>query len=282
MTPCSLHTRNLPPEGWHASLDLSLRPGPGKTLLGKTVRFGPLTVQQPFYPEGDVCNLYLLHPPGGLVGGDRLELTVRLEKGSHGFITTPGATKFYRSSGRSATQEQIFHLDSGSVLEWFPQETILFDHAVAGIDTIVNLAPDAIFMGWEILCLGLPAVKQRFESGKLISKMCIRQNAIPVFMDRLQINHAKDLDAPAGLKGFPVCASFWATGVNEALFVKVRDTVLPGSHILFGMTQINDILVARCLANNPQDVRDVFTQIRQNIRPKLTGKSACTPRIWNT
>lgn len=292
MTPFKPGKTSLDTQGWHACLELSLEPETektkvgktqsGKTRLGQTSRFGPLTVQQPFYPEGDVCHLYLLHPPGGLVGGDCLELTVNSNKNSTAFITTPGATKFYRSQGLAATQKQTFNCDCQSVLEWFPQETILFDHAVAKIETIINQESDSIFMGWDILCLGLPAIKQRFESGKLVSTVCIRQNDIPVFVDRLGINHAKDLDAPAGLRGFPVSASFWATGVNDTLFKKIQTAVKPDKHQLFGATLINDILVARCLVNSPQEAKDLFIQIWKDLRPELTGQPICAPRIWNT
>lgn len=272
----------LDPQGWRASLELSLQPGLGKTILGPTIRSGPLTVQQPFYPEGNVCHLYLLHPPGGLVGGDCLELDVKLQKKSHAFITTPGATKFYRSSGRTALQKQVFSIDNNAVLEWFPQETILFDQAVAKINTVVDLTDDSTFIGWDILCLGQPAVKKRFESGNLTSSMCIRKNGLPVLMDRLHINSAEDLDAPAGLRGFPVCASFWATGLNKELFQKLQRIIEPKQNMLFGMTHIDDLLVARYIGDSPQQARDIFTLIWERIRPKLTGKDICMPRIWNT
>jgi urease accessory protein len=90
-------------KGWQASLALQFCHTPEKTLLHSAHHVGPLTVQRPFYPEGETCHLYLLHPPGGIVGGDSLDITVRLDAKSHTLITMPGASKFYRSSARRLT-----------------------------------------------------------------------------------------------------------------------------------------------------------------------------------
>jgi urease accessory protein len=109
------------PAGWQARLELGLAQWAGRTVLAHKRHFGPLTVQRPFYPEGGPCHIYLLHPPGGVVGGDRLEIAVEVGEGAHALITTPGATKFYRSAGPRAHQIQHLSVAGGGVLEWFPQ-----------------------------------------------------------------------------------------------------------------------------------------------------------------
>src|SRR3954471_15398906 len=86
--------------GWEASLDLEFATQGTRTFLARRASVGPLVVQRPFYPEGDVCHVYVVHPPGGVVGGDRLDLNIRARSGAHALITTPAATKFYRSDGR--------------------------------------------------------------------------------------------------------------------------------------------------------------------------------------
>src|SRR5262245_14402851 len=116
--------------GWLASLDLEFARSGSRTVLARRSHVGPLIVQRPFYPEGDVCHVYLVHPPGGVVGGDTLELRARVHDGAHALITTPAATKFYRSEGRMARQVQDIALDA-AIFEWLPQETILFADAHA-------------------------------------------------------------------------------------------------------------------------------------------------------
>ena len=86
------------PAGWVARLALRFEQRAGRTVLAHRSHEGPLAVQKPFYPEGDVCHVYLLHPPGGVVGGDRLTIEIEVASDAHAVITTPAAGKFYRSA----------------------------------------------------------------------------------------------------------------------------------------------------------------------------------------
>ncbi len=95
----------------------------GRTRLVERTHTGPLVVQRPFHPEGDPCHVYLVHPPGGVVGGDELRIDVQVDAGAHALITTPAATKFYRCDGRVSSQTQELRA-AGATLEWLPQENI--------------------------------------------------------------------------------------------------------------------------------------------------------------
>jgi urease accessory protein len=267
--------------GWHASLDLYLEKKEDKTVLAKTNRKGPLTIQQPLYAEDGTCHIYLLHPPGGLVGGDRLDLEVYAGENSHTLLTTPGATKFYRSSGPEAVQTQTLTVAAGSVLEWFPQETILFEGANGHLMTTVHLAPEAVFMGWEILCLGLPALKKTFDRGQLNASITLFNDSIPLLFEKLKVESKKDLAGPAGLRNQPVSATFWAYPVQEPLFRQVQDTTPPLEEN-FGMTLMDDLLVARYLGDHSGQAKEQFETLRQALAPELTGRQAAVPRIWNT
>src|SRR5690606_30424398 len=115
-----------PDDGWRAELALRFELRGPRTVLAGRRHYGPLRVQRPFYPEGAPCHTYVLHPPGGVVGGDRLHMDIRLEPGSHALLTMPGATKFYRSAGATSLLQQHFHVGEDAVLEWLPQDNILF------------------------------------------------------------------------------------------------------------------------------------------------------------
>ncbi len=138
-------------DGWQAMLELSLQKINGKTCLIPQQRLGPLTVQRPFYPEGEVCHVYVLHPPGGVVGGDRLKLAINARPGSHGLITTPGASKFYRSAGKTAQLHQQFNVTENAILEFLPLESIYFPATELSSKISVNLHATAKFA-----CLGDP------------------------------------------------------------------------------------------------------------------------------
>ena len=130
--------------GWKAALNLGFEKPQDKTVLANRSQSGPLTVQRPFYPEGDVCHLYILHPPGGVVGGDELHINVDLKKQASTLITTPGATKFYRSTrldegGKLSQQIQTLKVADNCALEWFPQENIFFNGTHTHLSTRVEL-----------------------------------------------------------------------------------------------------------------------------------------------
>ena len=155
-----------PNSTWEAKLCLGLTAKNGKTILSTRRHEGPLAIQRPFYPEKNAtCHLYILHPPGGIVGGDALAVEVECESGTSTLITTPAANKFYRSAGLTAWQTQLLEVGSNAVLEWLPQETILFDGCQVRSKTIVKLAEDAKFFGWEIVSFGRPACKELFTKG---------------------------------------------------------------------------------------------------------------------
>ncbi|MBM4202088.1 MAG: urease accessory protein UreD, partial [Gammaproteobacteria bacterium] len=142
--------------GWNAELELRFAPGHGKTVIAHRRHVGPLLVQRPFYPEGPVCHVYLLHPPGGVVAGDTLGIDVDAANGSAGLVTTPAAGKFYRSASGLARQSVSLRVADGASLEWLPQETIVYQGARVRSRITIELEAGARFVGWDVVALGRP------------------------------------------------------------------------------------------------------------------------------
>jgi len=268
--------------GWSAGLDLGFERRGERTVLARKRQFGPLTVQRAFYPEGGACHLYVLHPPGGVVGGDRLEVDVHARSGAHALITTPGAAKFYRSAGPWALQRQRLTVDEGGVLEWLPHESILFPGAMLGVRIQVELAGDARFIGWEIQSLGRPVIGERFDSGSADLRIDVSREGRPLLSERLRVRGQSDLDGPSGLRGFPVAASFLASGAGPQDVDAAREGLGMPSGTPFAMTLVEDLLVARCLAGSVEPVHRIFVALWGILRPRLLGREACAPRIWAT
>ena len=268
--------------GWTGRLDLKYGVKKGRTILIGNSHSGPLMVQKPLYPEDDVCHTCILHPPGGVVGGDRLEIDVKVDRGASALITTPGATKFYRSSGKTAVQDQRLTVADQGMLEWFPQENILFPGAKTCIRTRIELAPTALFIGWEILCLGLPVNNEPFTIGRADTTLALNRDNRPVFLDRLRVKNKDDPTAPAGLRGFPVCATFLATTDNGKLLEPLRSLACREEKALFGVTLMDGLLVARYLGFSTFAARALFIAIWQQLRPHIAKRVACPPRIWAT
>ncbi|MCG7957898.1 MAG: urease accessory protein UreD, partial [Candidatus Thiodiazotropha taylori] len=179
--------------GWHAQLKLGFRKTVNRTILSERFRQGPLSVQRALYPEADLCHIYLLHPPGGVVGGDRLDIQVDVTPQANALITTPGAAKFYRSLGPIAHQQQRLDVCGGS-LEWFPQENILFPSAQVELSTEIRLRDGARFIGWEINCLGRPAINERFDPGEADFKFSLWRDDQPLLIERMLIKDRPGLD----------------------------------------------------------------------------------------
>ena len=182
--------------GWKADLQLTFSQasaGIRRTVLSKRRFFGPLVVQKPFYPEQDVCHVYLLHPPGGIVGGDNLKISLDLQPSAHSLLTTPGANKFYRSEDYAAGVEQTFDIGADACLEWLPQESIFFNGSNAQIRSRFNLHPTGKLITWEILCFGRPASDESYQRGLINQRLELFLQQKRCFTDHLMVGVAASL-----------------------------------------------------------------------------------------
>ena len=276
------HSRPNPDSlsGWQASLSLGYQSRDQGTVLAHRQRQGPLTIQRSFYPEGPVCHNYLLHPPGGIVGGDRLQLDVRVESGAHALITTPGAAKFYRSAGATATVEQRLTVENAATLEWLPQENILFPGAQARMKTRIDLAADSRFLGWEVHCLGRPVIAERFSHGRADLGLELWIDGHPVLVERLRLNQERDLHGAAGLRGKPVTATLLASGADAAILATVQEYL--GQCPYAAATRLDQLLVIRFLGDDTSVLLALLRELWALLRPAVIGVPACPPRIWAT
>ena len=268
-------------EGWQAGLRLGFRAGPPRTVLAERQRHGPLAVQRAFYPEGDICHVYLLHPPGGVVGGDQLNIDVRLGRGASSLVTTPGATKFYRSAGPLARQIQTITMQSGARLEWLPQENIFFPGAEVALETRIELHGDARLALWEIQCLGRPVIGEGFESGHIDSRLSVSRDGLPLIRERLRV----DADKRASLSlmaGLAVSGTLLISNADGAQVEACRELLFAGGTDYAGASLIEDILVVRYLGNSSERARRLFTDIWQTLRADTLGHPPGVPRIWAT
>jgi urease accessory protein len=273
---------------WHARLHLHYtHDDHGTGALDR--HEGPLRVLQRLYPEGPgICHHVLVHPPGGIVGGDVLELDARLERHCHALITTPGATRFYRSAGDTSTQSVQATLAAGARLEWLPMETIAYSACQARNRLHFDLAPGAEMIGWDLLALGLPAAGQAFERGLFIQEL-----ELPgAWLERGRID-ATDfalLDSPLGWAGRRVLATMWfAAGValpptrRDALLDAAREQVAQQGELPThaGATAPHErVVVLRALAHRVEPAMQLFKKVWAAWRATAWRLDATPPRLW--
>jgi len=271
--------------GWKAELGLDFSLSHGRTILSRRQHKGPLTLQRPFYPEGDeVCHVYAIHPPGGVVGGDRLRFHIRANTGAHGLVTTPAAGKFYRSAGPVALQEQELIVGPGGTLDWLPLDTIVYPGADAQLSTRVDLVEDAAFFGWEVVCLGLPASNAFFDQGNFIQSFEVYRDGEPVLLERARYHGgAPLLTEPWGLGGCTVFGTLIGTASGDALAKRIREQT-HGQTVTerFSLTQVDGLTVCRVMGDNAFRVRDLLAVAWNEMRLERLGRAACPPRVWNT
>lgn len=275
------HSEPTGQAGWRASIRLGFRAARNRTLLAERQHQGPLKVQRPFYPEGAPCHVYLLHPPGGVVGGDELRIAIQVRPEAHALITTPGAAKFYRSAGAQARQRQLLEV-AGGTLEWLPQENILFPGARLQMHTEIRLDAAARFIGWEIHCLGRPVVGERFDAGESTFRLTLSREQTPLLIDRWRVRGPDDLSGAAGLRDHPVIGTWLASNADSSVLAQARERLPQASQGLIGLTLLGELLVARYLGDSTEEARWLFQQLWRTIRPLLLGRNACPPRIWAT
>ncbi len=273
---------------WHAALTLDYLNEDQRTVA-RYLHNGPLRILKSLYPEGDaICHNVLVHPPGGLVGGDMLDMKVSVGPGAHGLVTTPGATRFYRSEAGLATQQVHARLDIGARLEWLPLEAIAYDQCDALNRSVFELANGAELMTWDITALGLPATNLPFVQGRF------RQHLeIPgVWLERGTLNGADTrlLNSPLGLAGqrcmatlvFASGSPIASTRLAQALEAARECLEDHELRLLSGVTSPHpQVMVLRVLAPVTEPAVHLLKQVWVAWRRAMWQLTGTPPRLWN-
>lgn len=259
---------------WKAELALAFEPRDGRTVLAERRSQGPLVVQKALYPEGEaVCHAIVVHPPGGIAGGDELDLRVTAPQGTAALLTTPGAAKWYRSAGSWARQTLAF--DVAGTLEWLPRESIVFDGVLAELKCDIHLREGARYIGWEIVALGRTGSGERFRKGRLKIETSIRREGRLLWLERGTLEAGGLMSAsPAGLAGHSVFGTLIASAAPAAALRECRSiaptTALPG------------LTIARYLGDSTEQAFRDFERLWRILRPAVIQRDAVAPRIWST
>lgn len=282
--------------GWSAHLNLRFEPrevnGATRTVLTERNHFGPLRVLKPLYPEGDdICHAVLVHPPGGIVAGDSLAVELRVESGAHALATTPGAQKWYRSTGAEASATVRLQVADSANLEWIPQETMVFDGARAKQALEITLAPKARFFGWEILCLGRTTRGERFATGEFGQSIRLvrAHGGAPLWRESMcLLGNDPLLSSTLGFRGMPVTATAWIAFPDCVLGVATEEVLaavraeLGDATFAAASSPETGLVVIKVMGDAPESVRNLLRGVWKRIRLRVFAREAILPRIWST
>jgi urease accessory protein len=293
--------------GWQAQLTLGFAARADGSYLAERRHSGPLRVQKPLYPEGPrICHAIIVHPPGGIAGGDTLKLAIDVGAASHAVLATPGASKWYKANGRGARQEIVLRVHEHACLDWLPQDNILFDAAQVELDLTLEIAESASAIGWEAIQLGRhtdsathttgaahgPTQEpQRWQSGWLRASTTLkRPDGTLLWSERVRLSADDALrEAPQGLAGQCVFGTLWAIGpardAAAAQQLHEQLSALCGWHpeLRSGFTCLpGGVMLVRAVAQHMQALQALFARCWSLLRPHLHGVPAQPLRIWST
>jgi urease accessory protein len=259
-----------------------------RTFLVDNRHFGPLLVQKAIYPEGErICHAVIVHPPGGIAGGDELTLEIDLETNSSAVITTPAAAKWYKAPCLRCRQEISIRLAKGSTLDWLPQENIFFNATNVDSKFTLQMEPGATAIGWDIGLLGRRTSGEQWLEGSLHCVTSIeRRDGSPLWVERLLLDASASLrEACQGLYGFNAFGTIWAIGSGcMAAVAEELSSHLPfETELRAGVTSIPEgILLVRALAQDCEQMRQVMMDCWLRLRPLVHGLPAQRLRLWAT
>jgi urease accessory protein len=273
---------------WHAELKLDYTLESQRTVA-RHAHHGPMRILKSLYPEGDsICHNVLVHPPGGLVGGDTIDIQVSVEQGAHGLVSTPGATRFYKSGGYPALQQLTAHVADQARLEWVPLEAIAYNECEATNRAFFHLAPSAELITWDVTALGLPSSDQAFTQGHFQQHLEIPS----VWLERgnVQGNDERWLNSPLGLAGHKcfaslvfACGSPIASDRVESALEAARSIIETSPlKLQAGITCAHpQVIVMRVMSPLVEPTMDLLKQVWATWRHTLWELPSEPPRIWS-
>lgn len=223
-----------------------------------------------------------------LGGGDTLDIQVSVAEGAHGLVSTPGATRFYKSGGQAATQQVVATLGPGARLEWLPLEAIAYNDCEATNRAIFNLAHGAELITWDVTALGLPNSNLAFKQGYFQQHI-----EIPgIWLERGNIkgDELRWLNSPLGLAGqkclgsliFAAGSSIDSQRISQALDAAREVIDAHPLRLQAGMTAAHpQVIVLRVMSPLVEPTMDLFKKVWAVWRHTLWGLPSTPPRIWS-
>lgn len=277
------------PAPWRAALKLRFADRGARTALIERRHSGPLLVQKPLYPEGPICHVVMLHPPAGIAGGDELQIDVDVEPGAHTLLTTPGATRWYKSLGREASQRVRLGVGPGARLDWLPQEAIVFRHALARLETRLAVAEGGSAIGWDVVVLGRRASGEYWSNGRVRLDTEVRVADQSLWIESAELDAGSPLRrARVGMDRLDVLGTLWAVGAgaNQMVAERVAATLPCHATLRAGVSCIGPrgegMLLLRVLGDQIEAVRQLLVAAWTGLRQPVHGVPARPLRLWAT
>ncbi len=247
----------------------------GATRLTDLYQRDPCRVLFPDPEPGDPPQAVLVTTSGGIAGGDVLKMAVEVGPGGHAVVATQAAEKIYRAALTSdpCTIDVTLEVGEGAMLDWLPQETIVFEGSRLKRRTVAHVGAGGSLLACEMVVLGRAASGERFTRGLLLDAWSVRRAGRLVWTDTLRIEGETSAGAGFG------AANALATVIGvwdepQPRFEKARALLETADKVKAGVTLVNGVMVARLLGEATA-VRAAAIGFLRDFRGQRL------PRVWH-
>jgi len=247
----------------------------GVTRRTRVHEAGSLRVRFPNGEKPDTFDAVIVNTAGGMTGGDRFDIEMKVGAGAGLTVTTAAAEKIYRSLAPDTEIAVKLEVGHGGRLAWLPQETIVFDQALLRRSIDVDLARGADLLLAEAIVFGRSAMGEAVLQGKLLDRWRVRVDGALVFAETVRLDGAisQSLAQPAIASGGVAVASVLKIpgGDEDVAAVRAMADDFSGE---VGVSAWNGHAVVRLVAQTG-------AMLRRDLMAVLAALSAAPlPRLW--
>jgi urease accessory protein len=265
------------------------RLGGGTTRLLVREATPPLRVIRAFELADGAAMIHLHNVSGGVLGGDHLEMSVRVGAGAQAQVTTTSATRVYRSRGQRAVQTNTIQVAEGGLLEMLPDPVIPFAASDYQQITRVQLAEGAGLFWWEVIAPGREARGERFAYNRLMLETEIHACGRPIALECSRLEPGlRPLAALSRLGTYHYFAAFYICRVGmpsaawntlESELAELASSLTQSAEIQWGVSTLAAHgLVVRSLSQNSRGILKGLTAFWDKAKRSLYGREAIPPR----
>jgi urease accessory protein len=258
----------------------------GITRLATLYQSTPLRVLLPRPATGDLPVAAVVNTGGGVLAGDRYDISVEVRAGARALAMPQAAEKVYRSEGPVSRIETRLEIAADGWLEWLPQETILFQDARFRRTTTLAIEAGARAMAGEILVFGRIARGERTTRGLIRDAWRVYRDQRLVWADAVHLegDFAAALARPSGFAGASAHATFvYAAPDAPGRLTAMRSAIadLAGGPVRAGATSVAGLAIARWLSTDALALRRAFGSFWAAFRHAAAGLPPRLPVLWH-
>lgn len=256
----------------------------GRTVLDELYQHDPVRILFPHNPPGELTIGVLTTTSGGLVGGDKIEVSVVAGASTRSMVMAQAAEKIYRSTGEDCLIDITVEAHDDTWFEWLPQETILHEGARMRRTTRLDLKSQARVLAGEFLVFGRQAMGEKMTTGLVRDCWDVRMDGRPVWADAFHLEGEVDqiINHPAGLGGASAIANAVYAGPDAESYLDLaRDLLTETEHVRCAASFVNQVLLVRWIGRDVFSLRNSFADFWKKFRHHVGGQPEILPRLWD-